>query len=176
MTISQTLLPEFDQEMANTRKILALVPDDKLDFTPHEKSWPLGRLAGHVCEMANWAKTTFEVEELNLKDGDMKPFVKSSREELLAQFDRDLTAARALMEKASDEDWGKTWSFIYNGTALFSMPRFATYRTMVISHMVHHRAQLGVYLRLVNVEIPGMYGPSADEMKNWKPGASSASA
>lgn len=174
MSISQTLLPEFDQEMANTRKLLALVLDDKLEFTPHEKSWTLGRLAGHVCEMAGWAKTTFEVETLDMKDGDMKPFVTTGRDELLARFDQDVKAARAAIESATDEDWGKTWTFIYNGKSVFAMPRTATYRTMVMNHVIHHRAQLGVYLRLVNVEIPGMYGPSADEMKSWKPEATSA--
>ncbi len=131
----------------------------------------LGRLAGHVCEMAGWAKTTLEVETLSMNDGDMKPFAPSTREELLAKFDREVPAARAMIEKATDEDWAKTWSFLYNGKSVFSMPRTATYRTMVISHMIHHRAQLGVYLRMCNVEIPGMYGPSADEMKFWKPEA-----
>jgi uncharacterized damage-inducible protein DinB len=169
MTISQSVLPEFDQEMANTRKLLALVPDDQLSFKPHEKSWDLARLAGHVCEMAGWAKTTLEVETLNMKSEDMKPAVVSSREELLTKFDADAKASRALIEGASDEDWSKIWRFIWDGKTIFEMPRIACYRGMVMNHMIHHRAQLGVYLRLCNIEIPGMYGPSADEMKFWKP-------
>ena len=171
MTISQTLLPEFDQEMANTRKILAVVPDDKLDFKPHEKSMGLGRLAGHVAELPNWAKTTVETEKLEMKDGDMKPYIPASRDEILARFDQQVKEARAAIERTPDSEWSKTWSFIFNGQSIFSMPRIACYRNMCMNHLIHHRGQLGVYLRLNNVEFPGMYGPSADEMKFWQKSA-----
>ena len=176
MSISQSLLPEFDQEMANTRKLLERVPENKPEFKPHEKSMPLSRLAGHVAEMAGWAKTTLETETLDMKDGDMKPYAPTSREELLARFDKDAKDARAAIERASDADWSKTWTLIYNGKTVFSLPRIACYRGMVMNHLIHHRAQLGVYLRLNEVEIPGMYGPSADEMKFWGEEAKEAKA
>lgn len=168
MSISQTLLPEFDQEMANTRKMLEVVPDAKLDFKPHEKSMSLGRLAGHVAELPNWAKTTVETEKLEMKRGDMKPNAPNSRQEILDRFDKEVKEARAAIERTPDAEWAKTWSFIFDGKTVFSMPRTACYRTMYMNHLIHHRGQLSVYLRLCEVEIPGMYGPSADEVKFWE--------
>ena len=160
--IAEMFLPEFDQEMQNTRKVLACVPDDKLDFKPHEKSMDLRRLAGHVAEMPSWAKHTFEVETLELQSGQTAESPKSQRE-LLETFDQNVKEARELLARASDEDFAKTWSLKFNGKTMLSMPRTAVLRSMVLNHMIHHRAQLGVYLRLNNIAIPGMYGPSADE-------------
>ena len=160
--IAEMFLPEFDQEMQNTRKLLACVPDDKLDFKPHEKSMNMGRLAGHVAEMPSWAKNLFEVEVLELQPGQTGESPKSQRE-LLETFDQNLKEARELLARASDEDFAKMWSLKFGGKTMLSMPRTAVLRSMVLNHMIHHRAQLGVYLRLNNVAIPGMYGPSADE-------------
>jgi uncharacterized damage-inducible protein DinB len=168
--ISASLLPEFDAEMANTRKILERVPDGTFDYKPHEKSMPLGRLASHVAEMPNWATHTIQMEVLEMQPG-QKPYLAATREQLLADFDKYVTEARALLEGASDEELHKTWTFRYGGKEVMSMPRVAVLRGMVMNHMIHHRAQLGVYLRLNEIELPGMYGPSADEMKFWQPQA-----
>src|ERR1041384_2198643 len=145
MPISQGLLPEFDQEMQNTRKILERVPEGRNDYKPHEKSMTLSRLAGHVAELAGWAKTTLEVEVLNIEPG-MQPFTATSRQELLDTFDKNVREARAMIEKARDEDWMKTWTLNFSGKPMLSMPRIAVMRGMVMNHMIHHRAQLGVYL------------------------------
>jgi uncharacterized damage-inducible protein DinB len=164
MPIAQMLLPEFDQEMANTRKMLERVPDGKFDYKPHEKSMTLGRLAAHTCEIPSYATATIRFEKLDFT-GEEKPFSPVTRKELLDAFDKYVVESRELLSKASDEDLMKTWTLTYKGNQIFSMPRAAVLRTMVLSHLIHHRSQLGVYLRLNNVEIPGMYGPSADEMK-----------
>jgi uncharacterized damage-inducible protein DinB len=167
MPIAQMLLPEFDQEMANTRKMLERVPEDKLNYKPHEKSMTLGRLAGHVAEIPSLATGTLRQERMDFT-GEGKPFAPASRKELLDSFDKFVAEARGLLAAASDEDLAKIWTLTYKGKQVFSMPRSAVLRMMVMSHLIHHRAQLGVYLRLNNVEIPGMYGPSADEMKLWQ--------
>ncbi len=166
MSHSETLLLEFDQEMANTRKLLALVPDDKLDYQPHHKSMSLGRLASHVAELPVWAAHTLKSESLTL-DSNFKPFIAGSRAELLETFDKSVAEARAAISAAGDEDYRVTWTMIFNGATIMSQPRGAVIRGVVMNHLIHHRAQLGVYLRLQEVEIPGMYGPSADEMKFW---------
>ena len=168
MTFSEQLLPEFDGEMESTRKLLALVPDGNLDYKPHERSMALGRLAGHVGELPGWAASTLDVEELSMP-ADYKPWIPASRAEILEHFDKAVADARPKIAKATDEDWAKIWTFKWGGQTIMSMPRTAVIRSVVMNHLIHHRAQLGVYLRLNNIEIPGMYGPSADEMKFWQP-------
>jgi uncharacterized damage-inducible protein DinB len=163
MSIAQMLLPEFDQEMANTRKMLERVPDGKFEFKPHEKSMSLGKLAAHTSELPSYATATLNLERLDLGGGE-KPFTPATKKEILDAFDKHVAEARALLAKASDEEMLKIWTLTYKGQQIFSMPRAAVLRAMVLSHLIHHRAQLGVYLRMNNVEIPGMYGPSADEM------------
>lgn len=168
MSISQTLLPEFDQEMTSTRKLLACVPDDKLDYKPHEKSMALGRLAGHVAELPSWASHTIALDELDItpKPGaDFKAYAAPSREDLLNTFDKNVAEARKALEGASDEHLAKIWKLIFQGKSVIAMPRASVLRFVVMNHLIHHRAQLGVYLRLNDVAIPGMYGPSADEGK-----------
>ena len=167
MPIAQMLLPEFDQEMKSTRKLLECVPDGKFDYKPHEKSMTLGGLAAHVGEMPNYAVGTLSVEHMNFT-GEEKPFAPATRQELLEAFDKYVVQARELLSKATDEDLAKVWTLTYKGQQVFSMPRAAVLRSMVLSHLIHHRGQLGVYLRMNNVEFPGMYGPSADEMKKWQ--------
>jgi uncharacterized damage-inducible protein DinB len=139
------------------------VPDGKFEFKPHEKSMSLGRLAAHTSEMPSYATATLNTERLDF-GGDEKSFSPTTKKEILEAFDKHVSEARALLAKASDEDMMKTWTLTYKGQQIFSMPRAAVLRTMVLSHLIHHRAQLGVYLRMNNVEVPGMYGPSADEM------------
>jgi len=161
------LLPEFDHEMANTRKLLECVPDGKFDYAPHEKSMPLGRLAGHIAEIPSYGSATIRMDRLDMK-GDEKSFQPTSKKEILETFDKYVADARAALAGASDEDLAKVWTFTFAGKEVFAMPRIAVLRSMMLSHLVHHRGQLGVYLRMSNVEFPGMYGPSADEMKHFQ--------
>ena len=166
MSISETLLPEFDQEMQNTRKLLECVPEDKPDYKPHEKSMTMARLAGHVAELPGWAVNTVNASELDLTPASGETFracIMTSRQQLLEVFDKNAAEARSAIASASDEHLHQLWSLIYKGKKVIEMPRAAVLRSMVMNHLIHHRAQLGVYLRLNNVAIPGMYGPSADE-------------
>jgi uncharacterized damage-inducible protein DinB len=162
MSIGQSLLPEFDQEMAGTRKSLERVPEGKTEWKPHPKSMTLGRLAGHLAELPVWIVETMQRDELTL-DGSFKPFISSSPAELLAMFDAKVAEARALLAKATDEDFMKPWSLIAGGQKVFTMPKIAVVRGMVLNHIIHHRGQLTVYLRLNDVPVPSLYGPSADE-------------
>jgi uncharacterized damage-inducible protein DinB len=161
MTISETLLPEFDQETINTRALLECVPEDKFAWKPHAKSMTMGRLASHVAEMANWAVFTINQDKLELTP-DMKPFNAATKKELMDGFASYSAAGREAIAGASDAHLGKTWSLIYGGNPVLTMPRAAVLRNMVFSHIIHHRGQLSVYLRLNDIPIPGMYGPSAD--------------
>lgn len=169
MPFSETLLPEFDEEMKNTRKLLECVPDGNFDYKPHVKSMALGRLATHVAEIPSWTGYTLDVEVLDLPS-DFKPTLAASREELLQIFDKGAAEARLKIAVASDEDWGKIWTLKFGGQTILSMPRSAVMRSTIMNHLIHHRAQLGVYLRLNEVAIPGMYGPSADDQKSQAAG------
>ncbi|MGA8220894.1 MAG: DinB family protein [Candidatus Acidiferrales bacterium] len=166
MALSEALLPEFDQEMANTRKTLERVPDGKFDWKPHEKSGTMGWLAGHVANIPSWAVETIDKDGFDMMP-DGKDFVPppppKSRKELLEVFDKGVAGARKSLAGASDSHLLKNWSFKKNGEVLFAMPRVACLRTWVMNHLIHHRAQLGVYLRLNNIPVPAIYGPSADE-------------
>ena len=162
MSISEMILPEWDMEMANSRKILACVPDGKFDYKPHEKSMTLGNLAAHVAELAGWAKETMTLEKLVIEPS-FKPQRPTTTAELLEVFDKCSGSGRAAIAAASDADYGKQWSLVFGEHTVFTMPRAAVLRGVVMNHHIHHRAQLGVYLRLLDVKIPGMYGPSADE-------------
>lgn len=169
-TISTAMLPEFEQEMDNTRKILERVPEAKFDFKPHEKSMPMGRLAGHVAELPGWGAHTLKLDLLEIEAG-QKGFSPSTRKELLETFEKGVKETRELLANVSDEDLRKIWTLKFDGQTIMSMPKVAVLRGVVMNHLIHHRAQLGVYLRLNEVELPGMYGPSADEMKFWQPPA-----
>jgi uncharacterized damage-inducible protein DinB len=169
MAIRDMLLPEFDQEMANTRKLLERLPENIPDYKPHAKSMPFNRLAGHIAELPGWTKETFTKEVLELDMEHFVPFDPKTRKEVLDKFDENSKAGRAALAAAKDEDFGVIWSLKNTkGDTIFAMPRAACYRGMVMSHMIHHRGQLGVYMRLNEIEFPGMYGPSADEMKAWE--------
>jgi uncharacterized damage-inducible protein DinB len=164
MKISELMLPEFDQEMANTRKMLAAIPENIPDYKPHPKSMALGYLAGHLAQLPSWGKTAAETEVLEMKMGEFKPFIPKTRQEALEQFDKNVKEARPAIARVSDEDMAKTWTFKMDGHTIFALPRSQVLRGSVFSHIIHHRAQLGVYLRLLDIAIPGMYGPSNDEM------------
>ncbi len=166
MKISDMLLPEFDQEMASTRKSLERIPEDKFGWKPHEKSMPLGRLAGHLAEMPGWAVMSIEKDSLDIAPPGVPPpqaTVAKSRQEVLDLFDKNKNEARAAIAKASDDHLMKNWSLLRGGQTIMTMPRTAVLRGFVMNHMIHHRAQLGVYLRLNNIPVPSIYGPSADE-------------
>jgi uncharacterized damage-inducible protein DinB len=164
--ISQSLLPEFDVEMANTRKILERVPEADLAFAPHSKSMNLSRLAGHVAEMPLWAVMTLGQDELDLRPNGVaafKAYELTTTADALKYFDETLRQARALLVATTDDAMMRPWSLKDNGQTFMTLPKVAVMRSFVMNHMIHHRAQLGVYLRLKNVPVPGMYGPSADE-------------
>jgi len=163
MSIAESLLPEFDQEMAGLRKILARVPDGKSDWKPHEKSMALARLATHLAELPEWVTNTVakDVLEFNLKD--FVPRELHATAERLAMLETNVKTARAALAKTKDAAWPKPWSLKVDGKIAVTMPRSAIYRSFAMNHMVHHRAQLGVYLRMLGVPLPSLYGPTADE-------------
>jgi uncharacterized damage-inducible protein DinB len=166
MSPSGALAPEFDQEMANTRRTLERVPEDKFGWKPHPKSGTMIWLAGHVANIPGWAKETMERDSLDIAPPGQPPRqaeVPKSRKELLELFDRNFAAGRAALSRASDDRLMKPWSLLAGGKTIFTMPRAAVLRSFVMNHMIHHRAQLTVYLRLNDVSVPGLYGPSADE-------------
>jgi uncharacterized damage-inducible protein DinB len=163
MEVSQMFLPEFDQEMKKTRAILERVPEGKPDFKPHEKSMALGKLAAHTAQLPEFAIRIVELPELDFSKSDMKPLVMESRQQLLAAFDALTEKARAAIAGVSNEAWQKPWKLSFQGHTIADAPRFLMYRGMFLNHLIHHRAQLGVYLRLNGVPLPGTYGPSADD-------------
>lgn len=169
MAIRDGILPEFDHEIAVTRRVLERVPEGKPDFKPHEKSMSLERLAGHVAELPGWAKETILQDSIDVNPPGNPPQAQTlalkmtSRKQLLEEFDKRAAAGRAAIAGASDEDFRKPWSLIAGGKTVFTLPKIAVLRGFVINHMIHHRGQLSVYLRLNDVPVPSIYGPSADE-------------
>lgn len=168
MSMAERWLPEFDEEFANTRKMLAQVPDEKWMWKPHEKSMELGRLAWHVSDFPEWCVSTLTTEELAMGEADADKmgadWKQKRRADTLARFDAELPKARAALAASSDEDLARHWKMEWGGQTIINDPRSDVYRKWAINHMIHHRAQLGVYLRLLGIAIPGCYGPSADEM------------
>jgi uncharacterized damage-inducible protein DinB len=162
MAFSQTLLPEFEEEMKNTRKLLESIPDGKLETQQHPRSMTLAQLATHVAQVPGWTKHLLDEEMLDLST-DLKPFVAASRAELLAIFDRGVLEARSRIRAASDEYWQTTWTFKIGGDTVFSMPRAAVMRSTIMNYLIHQRAQLGLYLQTDDVGIPGMYGPAEEK-------------
>ncbi len=166
MRIAEGYILEFDAEMANTRRMLELVPEGDLDYTPHPKSMSLGRLAGHIAEMAQWGTVTAEQDSFDISPAGgpaSEPYCATDRHSLLEFFDKSAASARAAILDLSDEAMTKPWTLYRAGAELFKMPRIAVLSSMILSHIIHHRAQLGLYLRMNDIPIPGMYGPSADD-------------
>lgn len=165
-SISQSLLPEFDHEFAILRKTLERVPEDKAGYQPHPKSMTLGRLAGHLAECPMWGIVTLDRDEFDLMPPGEAPgeaMVLSNRQTTLAHFDRELAKARQAIAATSDAAMMQPWTFKMGGQTVLTLPRIAVVRSFLMNHMIHHRAQLGVYLRLLDVPVPATYGPSADE-------------
>ncbi|QDS93987.1 DinB superfamily protein [Roseimaritima multifibrata] len=166
MTIGTDLLPEFDNEMAGTRKALERIPDDKLHWKIHEKSNTIGWVAAHIVNLPTWASMTIENDFFDMNPPGGEPFKTPSFDsvaEILAAFDRNVSESRSLLESVSDEELHKPWSLKNAGETLFTMPKLAVIRTWVLNHIIHHRAHLCVYLRMNDIPVPGLYGPSGDE-------------
>ena len=166
MKISELLLPEFDQEMAKTRATLERVPEDKFAWKPHAKSMSMISLATHIVNMTGWTQDTMQKESFDVAPPGAPPYKEepaSSRKDLLEKFDKGVGTARTAIAGGSDEAFQKPWSLLAGGKVLFTMPRYSCIRGFVLNHIIHHRAQLGVYLRLNDVPVPATYGPSADE-------------
>jgi len=162
MPIVDSLLPEFDHEMTITRKVLERVPDDRLDWKPHTKSYAVGQLAQHVATIPMWG--TMTLNELNVDLATLPPNPPlQTRSAILALFDGNVAGARSALVGKSDAEFKVQWALKRDGQIIFSMPRQAVWRSFVMSHLIHHRAQLGVYLRLLDIPVPSSYGPSADE-------------
>ena len=166
MALSEALLPEFDQEMANTRITLARIPEDKLGWKPHEKSGTMGWLATHIANLPSWAPVALGQRSFDIKPPGSAGFAippAASRQEILDTFDKNVTAARAVISSATDAQLQQPWTLLSGGKPVFTMPKADVLRSFVMNHIIHHRAQLGVYLRLTGIAVPAMYGPSADE-------------
>lgn len=163
MPMNQAILGEFDQEMKTTRRLLERVPDDKFDWKPHVKSMSMGRLATHVAELAAFGTGMLTTDGIDFDKGGYKPATATTRAELLALFDKTTAEARAAIASASDEHLMKHWHMIYKGQKMFDEPRAVALRGMALNHLYHHRGQLSVYLRLNDIPVPSIYGPSADE-------------
>lgn len=166
MRISDTILPEFDMEMANTRKTLERVPDDKFDWTPHPKSTTMGGLSTHLANIPTWAVHALEKDSIDMAPVGQPPLrvePARSRQEVLDRFDDAVRRAREAISGADNERLLQPWSLLSGGKTLMTLPRVAVIRGFVLNHNIHHRAQLGVYLRLNDIPVPSIYGPSADE-------------
>jgi len=166
MSYAESWLSEFDQELANTRKVLARIPDDKLAWRAHPKSNTIGWVAAHLANLPSWVPLTFDLSELDINPVGGEPYRTqplNSMAEILATFDQNVAAARQALAAAGDEEFAKPWTLLSGGHQVFTLPKGAVLRTFVLNHIVHHRAHLCVYLRLNDIPVPGLYGPSADE-------------
>jgi uncharacterized damage-inducible protein DinB len=165
MPIAEALLPEYDHELATTRRVLERVPEADFGWKPHDKSMTLGQLAGHVANIPFWLSATMDASSYDLAAGDPEARLAApaSREVLLKEFDEKVKRARASLAKATDAEMMAPWALKNDGQEIFSMPRATVVRSFVMNHLIHHRGQLSVYLRLRDVPLPAIYGPSADE-------------
>ena len=166
MSIAQSLLPEFDHEMAGIRRVLERIPADRFDFRPHPRSFAVGQLASHLATVPAWATSTLATTEMDFSLPEvqaMMPRPGTSPEEVRGIFEQGLAEARAAIAAASDEHLAIVWTGKSEGKTLFAMPRSVVLRSFVLNHAIHHRGQLTVYLRLLEVPVPALYGPSADE-------------
>jgi uncharacterized damage-inducible protein DinB len=163
MRISELLSLEFDQEVKKTRTMLERVPDDRPGFSPHPKSMPLGRLAPHIAELGRLGFTVLTEPGLDFSQRSSTPLPLESAAQLVRVFDEGAAKVRAALDRVEDAAWSDRWTLSFQGKTLFAGPRFVAYRQIFLNHIVHHRAQLGVYLRLNDTPVPSTYGPSADE-------------
>ncbi len=161
MTVAEALLPEFDAEMASTRRLLERVPADRLDWKPHAKSRTLGELATHVTELARWG---IRFEKLSFQIGSEKAPAMASAADFVKRIDENVTQSRAGIARTGDAAMEQEFRVLKaDGTLFFALKRRLLLRRVLFNHLIHHRGQLTVYLRLLDVSLPGMYGPTADE-------------
>lgn len=166
MSLSQAILPEFDQEMAATRRVLERIPEDKLGWKIHEKSNSIGWVGMHLAEIPKWADLTLNQDSLDVAPPGGEPYrtpVPASKQEILDRFDRNVASGREAIAAAADEQFAKPWSLLKGGQTIFTTTRGAMLRSFVLSHSIHHRAHLCVYLRVNDIPVPALYGPSGDE-------------
>jgi uncharacterized damage-inducible protein DinB len=163
MTIGNTLAAEMTHEAGTTRKIIERLPAEKFDWKPHEKSMTLGRLATHIIEMMSWTKTTCTEDGLDFSKMDYTPPVHETTASMLEAFDKNVTDSLATLNSVTDAELMKPWCMRNGEKIYFEMPRIAVMRSFVMNHVVHHRGQLAVYIRLLDIPVPEIYGPSADE-------------
>lgn len=168
MTTLETFLKELELEAVTTRKMLSCVPDDKYDWKPHAKSMSIRQLATHIAELPSWIGMTLTTDELDFATNPYTPVKIDATTELLKYFERVLDEARVHLKSGDESSLSKTWT-LRNGNTILSQGSKYDMLRMTFSQIIHHRAQLGVFLRLLDVRIPGSYGPSADEMEEWKP-------
>ncbi len=166
MSIVARMLPEFDHEMSNTRRLLEIVPEDKFDWQPHERSFTLRQMVSHIANLPTWMAPTIQQDSLDMAPEGGEPIrtpQAQNKAELLSLWDKNAALAREVFAKVNDAELMKNWSLKMTGKEIFSMPKIAVIRSFIFNHIIHHRGQLTVYLRLLNVPFPGMYGPSADD-------------
>jgi uncharacterized damage-inducible protein DinB len=163
MSMNDALLPEYDREMGATRRVLELIPDLHLAWKPHEKSMSLAQLATHIAELPGWSPKILEQSMFELEPGAITRREAESRAAILEIFDRNVTAARLALAARTDPEYLSRWTFRREGREIFTLPKAAVIRSMVMNHMVHHRGQLTVYLRQLGIPLPPLYGPTADE-------------
>jgi len=163
MPINELLLTELDEEIKKTRTMLERVPENKKDFAPHAKSMPLNKLAPHVAQLAGFGLTILTTPELDFAKSNIKPLPFESAAQLVSAFDEGAAQVRAALKNTSDEAWTQNWKLSFQDKPIFNGSRFLAYRQMFLNHLVHHRAQLGVYLRMNEKPVPATYGPSADD-------------
>jgi len=162
MSVSELLLPEFDEEMKKTRTTLERIPN-KPDFKPHAKSMPMGKLAPHVAQLTGFGLSILTIPEVDFSKGNYKPLPFESAAQLVKVLDEGAAKVRSALAGLPDEAWRQNWRLAWQGKTIFEGQRFLAYREMFLNHLVHHRAQLGVYLRLNDQPVPAIYGPSADD-------------
>ncbi|MEO8210203.1 MAG: DinB family protein [bacterium] len=163
MPLNESLLAELRQEAANTRKMLERVPEKSFSWKPHDKSMTLGSITQHIAEIPHWVSVSIEQDELDFARSDYKPRIATTTDDLLKTFDENIEKAMECLKNASDEKLLENWTMRNGEQVYFTMPKIAVVRLFVMSHTVHHRGQLSVYLRLLDVPLPSIYGPTADE-------------
>ncbi|MGH9831712.1 MAG: DinB family protein [Blastocatellia bacterium] len=163
MKMKDSLIAEFEREAQTTRRHLERLPDDKLDWRPHEKSYTASGLASHIAELISWADSILNLDELDIDPTTYKPYQAASVADLLKTFDDNVAACKQVLAGVADATLEQSWRFKMMGRLLFERPKSEVFRDFILSHVIHHRGQFSVYLRLLNVPVPSTYGPTADE-------------
>ena len=166
MKLIDSLITEFEHEAQTTRKHFARLPNDKLDWRPHKKSFTAGGLASHITEIVTWTDAIFNQDEIDFDPATYKPYVATSVADLLKTFDDNVAKAKQVLASAAEENLEQAWKLKIMGRVQFEKPRAGVFRDFTLSHLIHHRGQFSVYLRLLEIPVPGSYGPSADDLES----------